>query len=198
MKVLLLLAVLAYFGAGYLTLNLISSHQSSGSLAIGLDSRLPFIPLFIVIYLLGYPLPVLPYFMIKDMTNYKRAVMAYFFVLSVSFLVFLLYPVFIARPAPEAMSPIFAAVFKCLHAVDGPYNTFPSLHVSLAAVAVLACIDWHKKHLWLLVWPPLIAASAVLIKQHYIWDVLGGLALGGLAYLFFMNPRTRLVDRLSR
>ena len=192
-KTLLFLAMVLYFSVGYLLVNYISSKMQSGSLATVWDASLPFTPIFIVIYLIGYPLPALPHFIIKDLKTYKRAVMAYFFILTVSFLVFLVFPIHVMRPHPNAMSDFYATVFGWLQTIDGPYNAFPSLHVSMATIACLACFDWHKRHAWLLVWPVLIAVSAVLVKQHYIWDVIGGLSLGVAAYFIFLNPKTRLV-----
>ncbi len=194
-KLTMLLAVAGYFAIGYLAINAVSPFLSAHSLSTALDERLPFVPIFIVVYLLGYPLPVVPYFIVKDRSRFERVVMAYFFVLTVSFLVFLIYPAKIIRPEPSGMSYFYAWIYGFQHAADGPYNTFPSLHVSMATIATLACFDWHKKHAWMLVWPVLIAVAALLIKQHFIYDVVGGMALGVITYLMFFNTRTRLVRR---
>ncbi len=93
------------------------------------------------------------------------------------------------------MFGVYATLFRWLQTVDGPYNSFPSLHVSITTLSTLACYDWHKKHAWLLIWPPLVAISTVLIKQHHLLDVVGGIALGVLGYAMFLDGRLRVLDR---
>jgi len=74
---------------------------------------------------------------------------------------------------------IFAPLFAAIHGFDKPNNLFPSLHVAFAVI-----LRWtYHRHLgrlgrWIFhVWFALITASTVLVGQHHLIDVAGGLAL---------------------
>jgi membrane-associated phospholipid phosphatase len=64
--------------------------------------------------------------------------------------------------------------------VARPHNLLPSLHVALSVV----CVHVYARHagtagkalLWL--WAGAVAASTLLLHQHYLLDVLSGAALG--------------------
>jgi membrane-associated phospholipid phosphatase len=72
------------------------------------------------------------------------------------------------------------------YAVDRPYNNFPSLHVSLATYSYLLLFHARRKLGWLLLAPYLlILASPLFVKQHFLLDVLGGLALAGAGFLVY-------------
>jgi hypothetical protein len=76
---------------------------------------------------------------------------------------------------------------------DTAYNNFPSLHVGLNVYAY-ALIAWQSKRIspaWLVL-PVLIIISTLLVKQHLVIDVLGGLVLATGAFLLF-----RRIERSS-
>ena len=87
-----------------------------------------------------------------------------------------------------------------LHSLDAPGNAFPSLHVATALFSAL-CLHkllhtmpspgWLKVLNW--VWGALIVYSTLAIKQHVMWDVVGGMVLA----LVFGWLYTRLEKRLG-
>ncbi len=85
------------------------------------------------------------------------------------------------RPSPPGRDWLTAAV-RHVYALDRPYNDFPSLHTALAAiVAVLWRRTGRRTGAAVAVWCALLIASTVLIHQHYLADVAGGLAVAWLA-----------------
>jgi len=72
-----------------------------------------------------------------------------------------------------------------IYYLDLGYNSFPSLHVALSLTCSLICFNYNPKYKWLFIWAGLIILSTVLVKQHYILDVVGGLVLGVLGFLWF-------------
>ncbi len=63
---------------------------------------------------------------------------------------------------------------------DGPNNCFPSLHV--ATCLLLQQFNWRRAYRW----PHAVSAGAimcstVLVKQHYVVDMLGGVAVYALS-----------------
>jgi membrane-associated phospholipid phosphatase len=89
---------------------------------------------------------------------------------------------------------VLTRMIRDVYASDNPYNDFPSLHTSLSTIIAL---HWFRvdRRLGIVVaiWTALIVASTVLIKQHYLADVVSGLLLAfGAAWL-----STRLFLRKS-
>ena len=105
---------------------------------------------------------------------------------AIAFPIFVLWPVAGPRPA-EPASGFGAAAHALLLRIDGPLNSFPSLHVALAvyAVAFVAHVlddDETKARAvtvpLLSAWAMAIAFATLATKQHYFVDVVAGAALG--------------------
>jgi membrane-associated phospholipid phosphatase len=165
-------------------------------LATPLDAALPFVPLFAVPYLLYLPF-VLFTFVLLAVTNWKRfsvlavAAIITFFVADLCYSFFQTY---VARPA--VLGTDFASqLVRYVYASDQPYNDFPSLHTAGSALCAIAYFRWRR--LYGLLALPLVLAiivSTVLIRQHYLADVAGGLILAGVAYWIaarFVIPATQ-------
>jgi membrane-associated phospholipid phosphatase len=68
-----------------------------------------------------------------------------------------------------------------VYAGDRPYNDFPSLHTSLSTIIAVHWWRWNRRiGVPVAVWTLLIVASTVLVHQHYLADVGGGLVLAAL------------------
>jgi membrane-associated phospholipid phosphatase len=69
--------------------------------------------------------------------------------------------------------------FKVAETVNLSYNSFPSLHVALSLTAAVfySRVVSRFKSLLLSLWAGLISVSTVLMHEHYVIDVLGGLLL---------------------
>ena len=94
---------------------------------------------------------------------------------------------YVARPAIMGTDP-FSGMIRTIYASDQPYNDFPSLHTSLSTVIA---IHWWRfdRRIGILaaIWTALIVASTVLVKQHYLADVAGGLVLAAVTSVFVMR-----------
>ncbi len=92
--------------------------------------------------------------------------------------VFLLWPGEVGYPAGAPVTG-FEWAFRILHALDLPYNLFPSLHIALSGLIVSTLAAhlprWGR---WLLGgWFVAICLSVVLVHQHHLADVAGGVVL---------------------
>ena len=94
---------------------------------------------------------------------------------------------YIARPQITGTDP-FSGMIRSIYASDHPYNDFPSLHTSLSTIIA---VHWWRVDRRIgvpaAIWTGLIVASTVLVKQHYVADVAGGLVLAGLASVLVMR-----------
>ena len=75
-------------------------------------------------------------------------------------------------------SDALTRMIQNVYAGDQPFNDFPSLYTSLSTILA---VHWFRLDrrlgIVLAVWTALIIASTVLIKQHYLADLVAGLLL---------------------
>ena len=65
-----------------------------------------------------------------------------------------------------------------VYSLDQPLNAFPSLHVAIPVIATLFIYLRNRKlGIYLLPVTMLVILSTVFIKQHAVFDVVGGLIL---------------------
>lgn len=158
------------------------------------ERRIPFRPEFVWIYLSIYPTFLLPFLFIRDQDFFRIFSLAYITVMFVCYVTYLIYPVTIERPA-FAEDCFSTWALGIIYRADKPWNCFPSMHVAMSLLAALTILEVHHvRGLLTLLLTVAIAASTVLIKQHYILDVLGGMAL--TLVIYFVYFRRRIVDVL--
>jgi len=154
-----------------------------------LDRALPVVPAFAIPYvsLIPYIAVSLLAFLFFRVRVYRSAALTMIIVWFVSYVFYLFLQSYIARPSITGTDP-FSAMVRSIYAADQPYNDFPSLHTSLSTIIAI--------HWWRLdrrigipaaIWTALIVASTVLVKQHYLADLAGGLLLAGVTSLIVMR-----------
>ena len=95
-----------------------------------------------------------------------------------------------------------------LHTLDTPYNAWPSLHVAQSLYLALAMTVWLKREhadaRWLLpvlvfLWVDWSALSLSILttKQHYLWDMVTGAALGLAFWHWHTKPLIDQYDTLD-
>jgi len=169
------------FLAIYLGCNWITS-QRSGLYRLWFDweLKIPFVAAMVWAYLSLFVTFFLPMFALREAALNalcKRLALA----VIVSGCLFLLVPAQLGFERPAEV-PGEAAAFRLIYLFDRPHNLVPSLHVSWSALILgsLRAVSpsWTRRLLegWFL----LLCASTVLVHQHHLLDLLGGLlvALG--------------------
>ncbi|MBI5798283.1 phosphatase PAP2 family protein [Candidatus Woesearchaeota archaeon] len=146
------------------------------------DDLFPLIPFFVIIYISAYALFFLPLFFEQEFKPYVFGLLS---LAGITLLIFTIFPGIITRP--QLGTDIFSKILAWIYSIDNPHNLFPSSHVSLSFFS--ACIMNNK---WIYFWFALIAISTLLIKQHYIVDVIGGIAVGGLAYAIYRTQKKKV------
>lgn len=197
----ILIALLVAGGVSYELLN--HPNGQLHALATPLDQALPFVPLFAIPYLLFLPFLFFTFVAValNRWERFRLLAIAAILTIAAADLCYIYFQTVVARPAITG-SDLGAQLVRFIYAHDQPYNDFPSLHVAGSALCAAAYFRWRKLYGYLSL--PLvlaIIASTVLIRQHVLADVAGGLALAwatdGIA-VRLPSPRGRSVNLRKR
>lgn len=188
------LFLIGYFAFGYLFINWINQFRTRYfDVSFTFEDSIPFVPIFILGYTLVYFSMFLLYMIIDDMEDMHRAVMACLLMTSVHYLFFLALPVrFEERPVLQGVEGFGAGLTRFYYFIDKPQNCFPSLHIAYPTMASL--ISWRNHRRWSFAFvfmTIIIAVSVVLVKQHYIMDVVGGALTATLSYVIVVRAEPR-------
>lgn len=167
--------------------------------ALAWDFGIPLKPAWIWVYLFYFPACFLPlvYPEVHEHIGVFRRVAIGFLCQFMAALAF-----FWIAPSRMMRTPFEPAgvsewALVAFYQLDQGFNIFPSLHV--ANVAFIACLTWSLRGwaagaaLWLLCL--LIAASTLLVKQHYLVDLPAGAFLGALCYYAAFSSLFGFLDR---
>ncbi|UNK15872.1 phosphatase PAP2 family protein [Paenibacillus sp. N3/727] len=157
------------------------------SMMTDLDAQIPFVPAFIIPYLLWYPfmITMLFTFCIKNRPVYYRTLLALCLGLIISYITFYVYQTSIVRPEVTGHG-LLNWLVQLVYRTDGPYNCFPSIHVLssyLMLKGIADCRNWPLLSIVLVritSWS--IILSTLLVKQHVILDIVGGIILAEIMY----------------
>lgn len=152
-----------------------------------LDPLIPFIPHFIIPYLLIFPLVVVPFALAwKKPKQLRKVVYAFLLATAIGEVIFTVFPTTMIR-ADVQPGDIFNDLVLYTYSVDFPAkNAFPSFHVTVSTLATLLCLKLNRRvGLATLPLTVLIILATVFIKQHFAVDILGGLVLAGFSYWWF-------------
>jgi len=146
------------------------------------DLALPLWPVWIYPYSWVFFLGFLPLCVVRPMPLFRRVALAYCVLELVALVCFVVVPVHMTHgPGHFAITSFATWGLAVALWVDTRANCFPSLHVAAAVLAALT--TWRVDRTLggiAAVLAALIAASTVLVKQHYLVDVIAG---GGLAWI---------------
>lgn len=155
------------------------------------DSKIPFIKEFVLAYYFWFAYMALGflYLGLNSKKDFYKMLIFLSLSMSISFVIFILYPnEQFARPT-VAGKDIFSWLVNFIYSHDGTNNVFPSVHVC-NAIGVYLALENCSKLKNNLIFRTLssiimicISASTVLIKQHSIIDVAGGVGLATILYL---------------
>jgi len=196
-------ALTVYFLVGYFLVPQLAWSAGMRSHGLAIDGAIPFEPATVWAYVWAFPAAAMPAFVVASRRLFRSAALAYGLAISISLLTFLLWPetATALRPSPARLNLQHVSdwLIANIYAVDPPGNLFPSLHVSLTALSAL--VTWKANRLFGLVgFTGLagVAISACTVKQHFLADVVAGLALAALiASLTISRSRHQRVPRSS-
>lgn len=157
---------------------------------LALDRALPLVPSWSIVYGALYLfLILLPVFVVRQDDLIRRTIRAYLLVWITAYVCFFIaYPTVAPRPANVTGEGFGVWGLRALYSSDPPINCFPSLHVAHSFVSAFACYRVHRRLGAIAgICASFVGLSTLLTKQHYVVDVVAGIALAALAYGVFLR-----------
>lgn len=186
---------IAFFGLDHMNLERYRAGAWIWDPCLACEADIPYAPRWIWVYITYYPLcfsPLLLGEIRKERSLFWRMVGAYLMQFGTGFAFFLLLPSRMARPL-VAGEGLTRTALEWVYRLDPGFNIFPSLHVS-----VLVFTAWlfgrfrgRAGGFAFGTAAALVSASAVLVKQHCLVDLVAGAALGTAAFSLLFPSRTR-------
>jgi membrane-associated phospholipid phosphatase len=182
-----------FFIIGYFGIGLSTDPARARELATPVDKEIPFLACSVWAYLWIFPAALIPLFVVRCPRLLRRTALAYAVAIALSLVCFAVFPVTserlrvhlamleIARPSDWAVS--------VLYSIDPPFNLFPSLHLSLAALSAFSAWKAARSYgVAAFVGVGFVGVSACMVKQHFLLDILGGLVLAALTGALILQP----------
>ena len=154
------------------------------------DTKVPFLPGFIYIYVGSYLFWLISfiYIALKDKESFYGLAACITVTFFVSFLIFVFMPTTIVRPAAVGCGFTQSLVEFIYNADSPPLNLFPSMH----CLASWLCYIYMRRiktvpkpiKLICMIFAIAVFASTQFVKQHYIADVFGGVILAEAGAIF--------------
>jgi membrane-associated phospholipid phosphatase len=189
----LTVGLVTFFIAGYFGVGYVADPTRGWELATPLDDQIPFVARSVWVYLWAFPAALLPLFVVRCPRLLRRTALAYATVIAVSLVCFAAFPVTVARfRVDSAMLDISRPsdwAVSVVYALAPPCNCFPSLHLSITALAAFS--TWKASRplgAAAFLGVGLVGVSVCTVKQHFLPDPLGGLALAALVDALILRP----------
>ena len=174
-----LISMVCVHGLVYYATRLVTQKMTHFDLSLPVDGALPFIPAFSVIYLLAFVQWTVGYILIaRDSRELCwRTISGEIISKLICMALFLLLPTTMKR-AKIVSDGIFDRIVGYIYQLDAADNFFPSIHCLESWVCFRGAMRMKKtgsryRHFTLL-FSLLVFASTVLIKQHAVADIAGG------------------------
>lgn len=185
--------IVPYAIVGYFT-----ESMQVNSLSMLVDEHIPLWTPAILGYALYFPLCFLTFLIIKDENVLRKGIKVFILTALVTDLLFLIYPAYMPKPGLEVVN-VFDGLVAWIWRVDTNANAFPSQHVAYSVVCALVLgRAFRGKAVYLIALATAISISTMLVKQHYIWDVIGGGLIAVIAYYFvFREKKSVALDSVA-
>lgn len=160
-----------------------------------IDDWIPMVPILVIPYILWFPYVAygIIYTGIYSKNDFFRLLFFLIGGMSVTYIIYMIYPNGQELRPIVAEQDIFSRLVRFIYATDTPTNVCPSVHVinSIAVHSALRHtkafekVKFGKQASGMLA--ILICLSTVMIKQHSIIDVAGGIAISILFYILIYH-----------
>lgn len=172
--------------------------------SIELDYKIPFIPIFIIIYILAFFQWLNAALVIT--TQDKKFAYRYLSAIMIGSLIgltiYIVYPTAINnRPTIYSTNPLLSFI-DFIYTVDTPINALPSFHCFCSTISYFIIKDAKldkKYQITNLIFSIMVFLSTLFTKQHFILDVFSGILLALLSVCISKEYQfNKLFDYLNK
>lgn len=148
-------------------------------LSIFIDNYIPFISIFIVIYVLSYIQWLIGYIVIAkgNKEKYFKVIIGDIIAKLICLMFFIILPSYIIRPE-IINTDIFNSLTNFIYKMDEPVNLFPSIHCLESYIVFRGCLNLKVPKSYKIsmgIFTVLVCLSTVFVKQHVFIDIIGGI-----------------------
>ncbi len=173
------------------------------------DLSIPYVPFFILPYLFVWFYAGFVLFYSLIFKSYDHILFRYFYLSFLTLtiiesLLWLTFPASIMIRVPLDVlnnSSWLGSLTIFVYKKATPWNVFPSAHIASSYMILLFskyfAVSGHRRYFFLI--SLLICLSVLLIKNHYLADIIAGILLGHVVYRFIFIPtyKSRILDHIS-
>lgn len=182
---------LIYFGT-----KLINSNMKHYDLTTEFDRATPFITWFSIIYLGCYIFWAINYMLAGkvDKQYFYRFITNILTGYIICATIFIILPTTITRPSLDSIHGFGKIFVEYVYNTDTPVNLFPSMHCLISWYCYLgikgqaALPKWYR--IFSFIFAVMVCISTLVIKQHYIADVISGVLIAEFTYRIVMRKLT--------
>lgn len=191
------------------SLNARGSADYGPVLLTALDPQIPYVPIFVLPYVLtwGYAIFIYIYairFRTYDHLLFRHIYLSFLVMTAVETALWLSFPAKISiRIASEelALHGLLGDLTAYVYARATPWNVFPSAHIAFAYIGWVFSAHFAKREhrsLFVIIFI-LISLSVLFIKNHFLLDIAGGILLAELVYrvVFLPANKHQLLHKIS-
>ena len=172
-------------------------------LTIGLDTIIPFVPAFIVVYVLSYVQWAASYIY----HSHESRELCYRMTTSdliaklITLVFFIVLPTQIVRP-DVAEGGLFNWLTQLIYSMDKPISLFPSIHCLESWMCFRTATMMAKPKRWYVatqfIFAMLVLASVVFVKQHFFVDIIGGIAVAEIGLFVYKKwDKTHIFEKIQ-
>ncbi|PKN50941.1 MAG: hypothetical protein CVU55_14455 [Deltaproteobacteria bacterium HGW-Deltaproteobacteria-13] len=200
-KTLGLILLVTFYTVGYLGINWINDHRDHYyNVSLWFEKTIPFVPSAIIGYSFVFVLVAILFLIIDNMPDFWDMCIRFFNMSLLCFIIFLIFPVRMDLRPEVTMANDWITQVVCFYFwIDHPYNLFPSMHLSASFFAAFYCMRKGRIIGWItMIMAMIVGVSVVLLKQHYIMDVVAGFSVACFCSFFSLKKiKARLLDEIS-
>jgi membrane-associated phospholipid phosphatase len=153
---------------------------------LNMDKLIPVIPIFIIPYYFAtlsfLAVPILFYLKL-GWAKTKAYLVAETLATTFAYATFAIFPTSVIRE-PIVGNGLFNDLLRGLYAADKPSGAFPSGHVySSIIISYYLWKYFPQTRIWIVIILRPVIASTVLLKQHYVIDIVGGILVACISII---------------
>lgn len=185
-----LILLVSFYTIGYLSINRLNDYRNHYyDVSLWFEKDIPFVPSAIIGYSFVFLLVAILYLIIDSMRDFWDMFIRFSIMILLCFIIFLIFPVRMDLRPDVSMANDWITELVCFYFwIDHPYNLFPSMHLSASFFSAFYCMRKGPIIGWItMIMAMIVGISVVLLKQHYIMDVVAGFIVAWFCSFFSMK-----------